>query len=290
VRGQLGLRHERQDSAAVGQPDRGFAGTSASLGGLWNATEDLLVALTVSRSVKIPDPEELYANGPHIATGVFEIGDPDLGEETTLGVDLTLRHRADRVRTELSLFRNRTDDFIFDVFTGELVGGDEGEAGEGEEEEPLPVVRFVQDDAEFWGAEAQVHVDLVRAEPHHLELELSGDLVRAELRRSGEPLPRIPPVRYSAGLRYQGEHLSSSLFARRTAEQDRVAAFETRTAGFTTVDASVGYRFFHGDVVHSLLLAGTNLTDELARNHVSYLKDVAPLPGRDVRLTYRLAF
>jgi iron complex outermembrane receptor protein len=302
LRGQLGLRHERQDSTAVGRPDRSFSGTSASAGALWDVREQLQVAVTVSRSVKLPDPEELYADGPHIATGVFEIGDPDLDEETTLGVDLTLRHRTERVRTELSVYRNRTDDYIFDRFTGEVVGGEddeheepgheegEEEDGHGHGEEPLPVVRFVQDDAEFWGAEAQVHLELLHAEPHHLELELGGDLVRAELRRGGEPLPRIPPSRYSAGLRYQGDRLSASVFARRIEEQDRVARFETPTSGYTTLDAGIGWRFFVGDTVHSLRLAGSNLTDELARNHVSYLKDVAPLPGRDVRLTYRLGF
>jgi iron complex outermembrane receptor protein len=283
LRGLFGLRHEQQDSTAEGQPDRDFSATSASVGGRLQATDALTLALTLTRAIKVPDPEQLYANGPHIATGVFEIGDPNLDLESTLGLDLSLRHDAGRVRTELSLFANRVDDYIFETFTGEVVGGEE-------EEEPLPVVRFVQADAEFVGGEAEVHFELVHAEPHHLELELAADLVRAELRDSGEPLPRITPSRFSAGLRYQGEQLSGTLFVRRTNEQDRVAAFETATEGFTLLDASVGYRFFAGQVVHELLLAGTNLTDELARNHVSFLKDTAPLPGRDIRLTYRLSF
>jgi iron complex outermembrane receptor protein len=69
-----------------------------------------------------------------------------------------------------------------------------------------------------------------------------------------------------------------------------VAPFETTTAGYTLIGATVGYRFFLGDTVHDLLLSGTNLGDEEARVHASFLKDLAPLPGRDVRLTYRLAF
>lgn len=291
LRVQFGVRHERMEAVAEGQPDRSFAGTSASLGGIWQASDTLTVALTLARAVKIPDPEELYANGPHIATGVFEIGDPDLDLETTLGADLSLRHDAGRLRTELSLFTNRIDDYIFDSFTGEVAGGEEGGEGEEEEEEePLPIVRFIQADAEFLGGEAQAHIDLVHAEPHHLELELGADVVRAKLRATGEPLPRITPSRFSAGLRYQGGQLSGSFFVRRTQEQNRVADFETTTEGFTLLDASVGYRFFHGDVVHELLLAGNNLTDELARNHISYLKDVAPQPGRNLRLTYRLTF
>jgi iron complex outermembrane recepter protein len=278
---QFGVRHEQQSSGAEGQPDRDFSATSGSIGAVWNASDGLTAALTVSRSVKLPDPEELYAEGPHIATGVFEIGDADLSAETASGIDLSLRGTSGRFRGELSLFMNRVDDFIYGAFTGETVPG---------EEEDLPVIEFVQDDAEFAGGEAQAHIELVHAEPHHLELELTSDMVRAELRDSGEALPQIPPLRLAAGLRYQGEHLSGTFFARHTEEQDRVAEFETPTDRFTVLDASVGYRFFAGDVVHALILSGTNLTDELTRNHVSFLKDLVASPGRDVRLTYRILF
>jgi iron complex outermembrane recepter protein len=148
----------------------------------------------------------------------------------------------------------------------------------------------VQHDAKFRGAEAQVHIELLHSDPNHLELELSGDTVRAERRDTGAPLPRIPASRFGGGLRYQGTSLSGSLFVRRTQSQDRFAEFETATAAYTMVDASVGYRLISGRWVHDILLSGTNLGDELAKNHVSFLKDVAPLPGRDVRLTYRLSF
>lgn len=285
VRGQLGVRYERQSSSAVGERSRDFSATSASLGGVWQTSPSLDVALTVSRAIKLPAPEELYANGPHLATGVFEIGDPNLAEETTTGVDLALHQHSGRVHSELSVFANRADNFTIDELTGETMV-----IGEGDDAEELPVVRFVQRDAKFRGAEAQVHVELLHADPNHLDLELFGDTVRAERRDTGAPLPRIPAARYGAGLRYQGSALSGSLFVRRTQSQDRVAEFETPTDAFTMLDAAVGYRVISGRVVHDLLLSGTNLTDELAKNHVSFLKDVAPLPGRDVRLTYRLSF
>ncbi|MEZ5331080.1 MAG: TonB-dependent receptor [Thermoanaerobaculia bacterium] len=281
LRGQVGLRYDHQDSSATGQADRTFSAASASAGLVWSASTGYTTALTLSRAVKLPDPEELYANGPHIATQVFEIGDPDLDAETTLGVDLALRKTSGRVQGELSLFSSRSSDYIYDRLTGELVEG---------EEDPLPVVQFTQADAEFYGAEATAHIELLHREPQHLELELSGDMVRAELSDTGEPLPRISPARFGGGLRYRGDRFSGSLFVRHTLEQDRTAEFETPTDGYTMVDATAGYRFFTGDVVHDLLLSATNLTDEVARNHVSFLKDTALLPGRDVRLTYRLSF
>jgi len=281
LRAQVGLRHERQDSSAKEQPDRSFSGTSASFGGLFKANDTYTIALTGSRSVRFPDPEQLYSNGPHIATGVFEIGDPDLREETTLGIDLALHKTTGRLRGSLSLFTSRADDYVYDDFTGEVVEG---------EEDALPIVRFVQADAFFTGAEAELHFDLLHSDPHHLELELTGDLVRAKLRGSGEPLPRIPAARFGGGVRYQGSRFQASLFCRRTENQARISEFETPTAGHTFLDASIGYRFYLGGTVHDLILAGTNLTDEYAQEHISYLKEVAPLLGRDVRLTYRLAF
>ena len=65
---------------------------------------------------------------------------------------------------------------------------------------------------------------------------------------------------------------------------------ETPTGGYTLVNASVSYRLFLGRTVTDLILRGRNLGDEEARNHVSFLKDVAPLPGRDVSLALRVGF
>ena len=154
----------------------------------------------------------------------------------------------------------------------------------------LQVVRYVQRDAEFRGAELHLDFDLLHTHPHHLALEVQGDYVEAELRDGGQPLPRIPALRYGAGLRYRGDRLGVGARVTRTDEQDEVAPFEEPTAGYTMVDADVSYRLFAGTTVHDLVLRGTNLTDEEARVHTSFLKEVAPLPGRDVSLMYRLTF
>jgi iron complex outermembrane receptor protein len=114
--------------------------------------------------------------------------------------------------------------------------------------------------------------------------------VRAELRDTGEPLPRITPSRVGAALHYRGQRWNGRVEVRRTAAQDRVAALERPTDGYTFLNASLGYRFFSGRTVVDLLLRGTNLTDAEGRNHVSFLKDLVPLPGRDVRLGVRVAF
>lgn len=276
---QLGARFESQDVSAEteGSNDRSFDGLSGSFGVVRLFGEDYSLGLSIARSTKLPNAEELFSNGPHIATNAFEIGDPNLEKETSLGADLTLRKISGRLTGEVTLFASRFDDYIFEQSTDE-------------EEDGLPVFRYVQRDAEFRGAELTGVYQLYHGEPHHVDFEFGADFVRAELRDTGEPLPRIPPRRYRLGFHYRGERLSGIVEGLRVDEQDRVARFERPTEGYTLVSASVGYRFFTASAIYDLLLRGTNLTDEEARNHVSFLKDLVPMPGRDVSLSLRVTF
>ncbi|HEV8611786.1 MAG TPA: TonB-dependent receptor [Thermoanaerobaculia bacterium] len=282
---QVGGRYENQDVSAdfTNFPtegpidDRSFNSLSGSLGFVWTVAPNTALALSVSRSVKLPNAEELFANGPHIATNAFEIGDPTLNKEKSWGSDLSLRQTAGRVTGSITVFANRFDGFIFEQLTDEV-------------EDELQVIRFTQRDAEFVGGELHTDIELLHAHPHHLSLELTADYVRAKLRDTDEPLPRIPPFRFGGAIRYQGEAFWGLVGVRHARKQDRISEFETETDGFTLLEAAVGYRFFFGGVVNDVILRGTNLTDEEARNHVSFLKDVAPMPGRDVSLSYRVSF
>ncbi|HSM50095.1 MAG TPA: TonB-dependent receptor, partial [Thermoanaerobaculia bacterium] len=176
VRWQLGLRYERQEARAEapGAPERSLDGLSASLGWVWSPAEAWSLGLALARSSKLPNAEELFSNGPHAATRSYEIGDPDLEVETSLGLDLSLRRRTGRLTGEVHFFWNRFADFIYERATGEEI-------------DELPVYRYTQADAEFWGGELEAHLQLYHVEPHHLELELLADWVRAELRETGQP-------------------------------------------------------------------------------------------------------
>jgi iron complex outermembrane receptor protein len=279
-RGQIGARYEHQDVKALGDVnlDRSFDAVSGSFGLLYRGGSGVGAGLTLALSQKVPNAEELYSNGPHLATGVFEIGDPDLGKEKSLGVDLSLSKRAGPVTGQLSGFLNRFDDFIYQSFTGE-------------EQDGLRVARYVQGDASFWGFEASAAIEIVHAEPRHFDLELSTDYVRAGLRGGDEsPLPRIPPFRYGAALHYADSRLDGRVEVRGSAAQERVSELELPTDGYAFVNASLSYRFFLGHTVLQVRLQGNNLTDAEGRNHVSFLKDVAPLPGRDFRAAVRFLF
>jgi iron complex outermembrane receptor protein len=277
LRLQVGLRWETSEVDPAGAlPERSFDGLSGSAGLVWELRDDVSLTASLSSTERLPTANELFADGPHAATRTFEIGDSDLDVEDSLGFDVTLKAARDRFRGEVAAFVNRFDGFIFESFTGEVRDG-------------LEVVRFVQADAEFTGVEADTSFVLFERDDRHLDLLVRGDWVRAEL-ADGSPLPRIPPVRASLGLSYHQDRWRGLVEARRVEEQDRVAANETPTGGHTLLNAMLGYRFFTDRLVTDLILRGTNLTDEEARNHVSLLKDEVPLPGRDLSLILRVSF
>jgi len=288
---ELGARYENQNNTADSpvDPDRSFNGVSGSGAVVYRMPRDYALAFTVSHSERLPTAEELYANGPHLATFEFQIGDPNLSSETGLSYDLTFRRTAGRVSGSLSLFKTDYSDFVFLAPSG-LCALVDGTPVPCTDPDAIPVFNYLQTDADFHGAEAHVDIDLFHKDPQHVTLEIGGDTVRADEHSTDSPLPRITPDRYSLGVRYSGPKIWGLIEGRRTQDQTRIAPNETPTDGYTFVNLAVGYRIVSGGLVHDIVLRGTNLTDELARNHISPLKDIVPLAGRDVGVSYRLTF
>lgn len=282
----IGARYETQDNSAddPAAPDRSFRGVSGSGGLVWRIPHDCSLAFTVSRTERLPTAEELYANGPHLATFEFQVGDPNLSPEIGLTWDLSFRRSAGIVSGSVGVFAIDYDGYIFLSATGNSIDIDPPNG------EFVPEFVYVQTDAGFRGAEAHVDIDLYHTDPRHVTLEIGADTVRAEESASGEPLPRITPTRYSLGVRYRGPRLWALVEGRRVEEQTRTAPLETPTDGYSLLDAAIGWRLLAAGLAHDFVLRGSNLTDVLARNHVSPLKEIVPLAGRDLTISYRLTF
>ncbi len=268
--------HEGHDHGVLEAPDardRGFAGASASVGlhaelGAGNA----LVA-NLTRSHRAPAIEELYNFGPHVGTLSFDVGNPDLDAESTLGLDLSLRHRGDGVRADLNFFVYDIDNFIFGNRSGEVADN-------------LPVYNILQGDSRFRGFDARGSTRLAG----QTWLTLGLGYVDARLTTTGEALPRIPPLRGTVDLDipYGGFTLTPQLeFAARQAD---VFRGETETGRYSVVNLRASYVWPRQDTAHILSFTGYNLTNELYRNHTSYIKDLAPEMGRGVRLNYAVRF
>ena len=154
---------------------------------------------------------------------------------------------------------------------------------------PLDSQDFATQLATFSGVELKGRIELFERADHHVHMSVMGDLVDAELDRGGN-LPRISPLRFGAGIHYHGSRWNAGTEVLWVDDQDDVAANESPTDGYTFLNANLGYRLTFGNQVLDLLLRGKNLTDEEARSHTSFLKNVAPLPGRDVTLSAKLRF
>jgi iron complex outermembrane receptor protein len=276
---QFGLRYDGQDtnSSDPEMPDRSFDTWTGSVGVAWEISDAWSLGGTLNRPERAPTPEELYSDGPHLATFAYERGDPTLDSEVATGMELSLRAEYGRFEATLTGFATRFDGFIYPAETGEEI-------------DELEVLQFTQADAEFQGFELHGHIELLHAAKSHLHLGFSYDQVKAELRDTGDPLPRIPPRRGRLALIYISNQWDARLEGWWVDDQDRVAEHETPTPGYEMLDASVAYKIFAGRSVHQLILRGRNLTDEAAYNHSSFIKFQAPLPGRDVSLGYRLLF
>src|SRR5690606_34865503 len=278
---QLGLRHDRNridvdDAVAIG-PDRRFDTTSGSLSLEWEASEDLHLALGFDRAQRSPTAEELYSNGVHVATGSVEHGDPALDVETANRTELGAHWHLGPLTLRASVYRVAYDDFIYLAHTGTF-------------DDELPVQQWRQADARFTGGEAELDWALTDNASGHWDLRLFGYLVRAKLADGGN-LPRIAPARVGAELRWERDALRASLGAVRYMEQDRVAAFETATPGYTLVDAHVAWHAdTRGGNAWEVFLDGRNLLDSEARPHTSFLKDLVPLPGRGIEAGIRVFF
>lgn len=279
---QLGARAERQKivpAAGRGLASRTHEGASFSGGAIWKLSDAYALALSATRSARAPNAQELFADGPHAGTGGFEIGDAALANERSVGFDLSLRKRTGFLTGSATVFANRFAGYIFEEDTG-AVDADSG----------LPVFRFVQRDAGFAGAEFEVIAHLHEASGRKLDLRVTGDYVRGEDRSTAQPLPRLTPARVGWALDYRNERLTLTVEMRQTRRARRLAPNETPTAGHVLAHAFAAWRFKLGAADAELFARASNLGDETARVHTSFLKDTAPLPGRDVTAGVRVAF
>jgi iron complex outermembrane receptor protein len=253
---------------------RRFTNASASVGLFVRPAGQVFLALSLAHNSRAPSELELFADGPHAGTNAFEVGDRDLKTERVNSVEATLRYTPGQARVEAHLFAARYASFIDERPTG---GAEEG----------LAVFRHIQLPARFVGAEAEASAPVWRSGARKLSLEGTFDWVRASTDLG--PPARIPPWSLAARLAYASPRLNADAEVRRVGDQGRVAVLELPTDGYTVVNATVSVKPWAGRDVR-LFVEGRNLGDVEAREHVSFLKDIAPLPGRSMRVGFSANF
>lgn len=246
----------------------GSAGASVGLVGEWR------LGVNLSHTERAPAAEELLANGPHAGTQSFEIGDPDFVKERANGAEIVLKGRGEGYSLEASVYYSRFSNFIFERQTGDIEDG-------------LPVFQFEQADARYLGVEVQGSATLARFGDSELKIDALADYTDAKLLDGLGRVPRIPPFRVLAGIGVTGTVWDARAEVERASAQRKVADFETGTDGYTLVNASFAFRPFADRPNTALVVSANNIFDVDARRHASFLKDFAPLPGRDIRVSLR---
>jgi iron complex outermembrane receptor protein len=255
---------------------RTFNNVSAAFG-LGYHIGDLKIGANISRTGRAPAVEELFSNGPHIATQAYEMGDPDLKSERAWNGELYARYETPATAFSATLYTNRFDNFIYEAETGDI-------------EDDLPVFQYFQNDAKVWGIEFQASKRLANFGSSDLSVDGVADYTRAKISSGGGDVPRIPPLRLLGGVELTNASFDLRGEVEFNDDQTKTAAFETPTNGFTLVNASATWRPFGRDRNIALIASANNIFDVTARRAASFTKDFVPLAGRDFRVTARVSF
>ena len=279
-----GLRYDRRTLTATplgetAEVERQFDNWSASAAAFLRPQAGLFLGLSLSRTERAPSEVELFADGVHVATAAYETGDLGLDTEKVTTLEGTVHFDRDRFSGDMHLYKAWYDGFIDERRTGADFTTDEGET--------FPVYRFVQTDADFYGFEAEAAYALWQDGDRKLSLEGAADYVRADTDLG--PAARIPPWSATARLAWTSTLWDLTGEVRHVGEQDRLAEGELRTDAYTLVNLRGAVRPF-ADKDVTVFAEAHNLTDEEAREHTSFLKDIAPLPGRNLRIGVSYAF
>jgi iron complex outermembrane receptor protein len=266
------LRQEWQQASALALPDADHSPFSISGSAVWHFMPGWSGAVSLSRSQRAPSAQELYADGVHLATNTFEMGDANLKVETANALELTLRKTTGSTTGSVSAYHYIYDDYIFARTLDQF--------------EAFRLIRYSQSDATFTGLEGEVRQQLTP----WLSATVFGDYVRGQLKGDGGSLPRIPAARVGVRAEAFSGPWSGDVEYSRTFKQNDIAAFERETPGFNMVNATVAYDVDLGGMKSQVFLRGTNLLDELAFNHASFLAEVAPQRGRNLVVGVRARF
>ncbi|HPE00326.1 MAG TPA: TonB-dependent receptor [Burkholderiaceae bacterium] len=285
--------------AGQGADSRSFTPWSVALGTYYTLDERNGVGANLQYAQRAPTAQELFANGVHVATNQYELGNRNLAKVAGTALDLAWKFRSTGLNATIGAFYSRYSNFIALLPTDQwrdpetrapvpgpapIVDPDTGELIY-----PVQQFDFTGVPARFYGFELQASAPLWSSGARQLALQLQADYVNAS--SDGTPLPYIPPLRAGAALAYQQEGFNATLGALWAAGQDRVPNYQTTTAGYTNLYLSASYLWaaWQGAQVE-LFVEGQNLLDDTIRYSTSALKDLAPAGGRSIKAGVRGSF
>lgn len=284
----FGARAESVRVESFGNPDvarfvpaqRSFSPRSYAAGALWNLTPQWQLTAGLAGTQRAPRDYELFADGPHVATGAYEVGNAALDVERSTNADVGLQWKQGAHSFKVNAFRTRFANYIGLQSTGNMTDG-------------LPEYAYAPVRARFTGLEAQGTVRLW-SQAQTLDLQWRGDAVRAINLDTGEPLSRIAPTRVGATLVWAQGPWGAQIGFDHAAAQNRVPAGELATAAYTLWKAALTWRTQAGPSSLLWFARLDNAGDRLAYSAASILTQTAPgkspLAGRSLKLGVQANF
>ena len=271
---------------------RTFGSFSGSVGMLHELTGRTRIGASISRAYRTPDFNELYSNGPHLAANSYDVGDPEIDQETGVGGDLFVRHTGERIRADFAVFIMHMHNYIFPSSRGRAEVGRQGER---------PRFQYTNEDAQFVGGEAQANVRIT----DKWSVEATASYVQARFTSGRDSIPvftpadtffvapskhppLIPPLNGRAALRYQSGRKSAGAEVKWAADASHLGDFETSTDGYRILNLDAGIQLLVGGRLHSITARIDNVFDTEYRNHLSRIKDLMAQPGRNFAVLYRV--
>ena len=248
-------------------------------------TDNLDVTLGFASVERLPSVIELFMNGPHMATGRFEVGDPNLNSETSNNLDITFNYQSGDYYAYASFFINDVDNYIT------LMDEDEGHEDDHHDEDHGNLIHanYIQEDAEFDGYEIEIG-RTIELGSGKLTLSYGRDVINAQF-TDGHNVPRINPSRNIYSLSYLQNDLVFKLNLKDVEKQNNFGEGESATSGYQMLDTRLTKTIdLKGSSILKLSLFGNNLLDEVARNHSSFVKNEVPLPGKNYGMKFNLTF
>ena len=312
----LGGRTESVDVESFGSPDvarfvpgkRSFTPTSFALGGLYKLVPGWQLTSNLAYTERAPKDYELFADGPHVATHAYEVGNSQLGVEKSTNLDVGLNWKSGHHRLGLNAFANRFSNYLSQEATGRqrdaegngALGVGVTDCGDGTSKESactselLPEYRYTQIGARLSGFEVSGSYRLLDEPGQTLDLELHGDVLRATNSASNDPLPRIAPSRLGGSLQWASGLWTTRVGFTHASAQDAVPVGQFKTQGYTLWNAAATYRQTLGTRTLQWYARLDNITNTLAYSASSILTQTvpgkAPLPGRNVKAGVQIEF
>lgn len=261
---ELGGRVDHQTIKVDAAEQQDYSGTawSASAAANWAFAPDYKLSLVASHQQRLPLAQELYADGLHFATNTYELGNDQLDKERSNNLELGLHYEKGPLDYHVHVYHNWYEDYIY----GATI------AREGN----LRGVKYTQDQARFYGTEAQLGYQLTET----YKWNIFGDYLRGKI--DNENAPRVPAGRL--GTRIEADFAdgwSGQAEYYHVFKQDKFAVYETETQGYNMLNLGLSYQGELSDRQnYRVFLKANNLLNDQVYSHSSFLSNI-PQVGRN---------